>query len=379
MNKSDRDSINHLIALNQSFAIWRNPNELVFNIVIQNENTHLLTTSDLSELDKIDGFIIAPFDLKKNVAVIIQTDYQQLPIVDPLPINKLIKTVNDLDSYQKEEPLHKNSLDDTFSDFKKTFKSIKESLKEGIDKIVLAHESVYHRPDSFSPIEVFLKACKQHPTAYVHLSNTPITGTWIGASPELLLAKDKNSDEYHTMALAGTQLVSNHDDIEEWIKHPISLHWDAKNVQEQRIVSKFISNKLSDYNGIKSFNQMKPKTVRAGHLAHLQTRFNFKLPTNSSLGSLVMTLHPTPAVCGMPQILANKAITKAEIVDRGYYAGFVGYKSAKSCRFMVNLRCMNIEKNNIRLWAGAGILPSSKLEHEFREIELKKQIMKHLL
>lgn len=368
MNKSDRDSINRLIALNRSFAIWREPNESVFHFIMQNEKTHLRTTHDLSELDQIDGFVIAPFDLAKNVAVIIQADCTELSMSEPLAI-----TESEVDAIERD------TLDNAFTDFTNTFKSVKKSLKEGIDKIVLAHQSIYHRPDSFSPIEAFIKASQQHPTAYVHLSNTPITGTWMGATPELLLAREDNSLDYHTMALAGTQLVSSHDDIKEWTQHSISLHWDAKNVREQKIVSKFISNKLSNYQGIESFNQMKPRTVRAGHLAHLQTRFNFRLPVNSSLGGLAMTLHPTPAVCGMPQVLANEAIKKAENLDRSYYAGFVGYKSATSCRFMVNLRCMNIRKEDIRLWAGAGILPSSKLENEFREIELKKQIMKQLL
>lgn len=386
MNKSDRDSINRLIAINRSFAIWREPNESVFHFIMQDEKTHLQTTHDLSELDQLDGFVIAPFDLAKNVAVIIQADYTQLPTSKPLPLTKSVVISKSLDTCQfvtlsqpQIDAIQKDTLDNAFSDFTSTFKSVKQSLKEGIDKIVLAHQSIYHRPDSFSPAEAFIKACEQHPSAYVHLSNTPITGTWMGATPELLLAREDNSLDYHTMALAGTQLISSHDDIKEWTQHSISLHWDAKNVREQKIVSKFISNKLSDYQGIESINQMKPRTVRAGHLAHLQTRFNFRLPPNSSLGGLVMTLHPTPAVCGMPQVSANEAIKKAEKLDRSYYAGFVGYKSATSCRFMVNLRCMNIRKEDIILWAGAGILPSSKLENEFREIELKKQIMKQLL
>lgn len=386
MDKNDRESINRFIALNHSFAVWREPNESIIHFIMQTEKTPLRSTHDLSEFDQIDGFIIAPFDLVKNKAVIIQSDCIQSSRSKNQLMTKAINTSDDVDLSQSEtlfqsktEAIRKGTLEKSFSDFTSTFKAVKQSLKQGIDKIVLAHQSIYYRPATFSPVEAFLKACEQYPSAYVHLSNTPITGVWIGATPELLLARKEGSSDYHTMALAGTQLISSHDNIEEWIKHPISLHWDAKNVREQKIVSKFISEKLSNYRGIESLNQMKPRTIKAGHLAHLQTRFDFRLPDNSSLGGLAMTLHPTPAVCGMPQESANEAIKKAEKIDRGYYAGFLGYKGATSCRFMVNLRCMNIRNEDIILWAGAGILPSSKLENEFREIELKKQIMKQLL
>ena len=385
MNKIDKDGINQLIDTNQSFAIWREPNDSVFHFVMQDAKKALLCSHDISDFDSIEGFVIAPFDLAKHPAVIIQTDYTEYPIKKESTDTRAMNLHGDScltskieTDLSRDEDFMEDTVDDNFSDFTRTFKLVKQSLKEGIDKIVLAHQFIYNRPDSFSPAEVFFRACSQHPSAYVHLSNTPISGTWIGATPELLLDSEANSSEYHTMALAGTQLISSHDDIDTWNEQDISLHWDAKNVKEHKIVSKFISDKLMAYQGIESFRQLKPRTVRAGHLAHLQTQFDFRLPPNSSIGNLAMTLYPTPAVCGMPQAAANEAIKRAEQLDRGYYAGFVGYKGASRCQFMVNLRCMNIQAHEIRLWAGGGILPSSKLENEFREVELKKQIMRQL-
>ena len=75
---------------------------------------------------------------------------------------------------------------------------------------------------------------------------------------------------------------------------------------------------------------------------------------------LVRALHPTPAVCGTPQIPARHAIEEIENLNRGFYSGAVGWCDASGDgEWAVTIRCAEVSPSEIRLFAGAGIVPGS--------------------
>lgn len=129
-----------------------------------------------------------------------------------------------------------------------------------------------------------------------------------------------------------------------------------------------------------SFTEDGPYTVRAGHLAHLRSDFHFTLSDPQRIGSLIETLHPTPAVCGLPKREAFQFILHNELHARSYYSGFMGPLDVQGrTHLFVTLRCMSIHENGYRLYAGGGLLTDSDEEQEWQETETKLDTMRRIL
>ena len=151
-----------------------------------------------------------------------------------------------------------------------------------------------------------------------------------------------------------------------------------KNIQEQRFVSTYITERLEQV--ASDIEEKGPYTARAGHLVHLRSDFHFTLSDASRLGELLNALYPTPAVCGLPKDAARDFIIHNEFASRQYYSGFAGplYLEGGTHLF-VSLRCMRIDQEACSLYAGGGLLSDSDMETEWRETECKMDTMRGLL
>ena len=231
-------------------------------------------------------------------------------------------------------------------------------------KLVLAR-SVDISHQGVHPCRLFAQACDRYPEAFVTLFSAPQCGTWLVATPEVLLANE--GKRWHTMALAGTMRYSDE-----------KLQWSEKNVQEQAYVSRYIADCLSRYSYDVAVNG--PYTTRAGMLAHLRTDFSFTLVDGANVGNVLADLHPTPAVCGLPKDEAHRFIVENETCDRSYYSGFSGPLNMDGdTALFVSLRCMRILDDRYRLYAGGGILPQSDETQEWNETAAKMQAMQSLI
>ena len=104
----------------------------------------------------------------------------------------------------------------------------------------------------------------------------------------------------------------------------------------------------------------------------------------NGLYSLVDLLHPTPAVCGLPKEAAKQFILENENYNRSYYTGFLGelnmgLQNKNDSHLFVNLRCMEIEKNEAYIYVGGGITKESNPEEEWEETVAKSNIMLKVL
>ena len=197
------------------------------------------------------------------------------------------------------------------------------------------------------------------------LFSAPQCGTWLMATPEVLLVH--GDDSWHTMALAGTMCYS--DELPSW---------SEKNVQEQAYVARYVKDCLERYSDEVTLNG--PFTNRAGKLVHLRTDFSFRLNDNVPIGKLLADLHPTPAVCGLPKQEAHRFILNNETCSRSYYSGFSGpFNLDGDTALFVSLRCMRILSDHYRLYAGGGILPQSDETQEWNETTAKMQAMQSLI
>ncbi len=116
-----------------------------------------------------------------------------------------------------------------------------------------------------------------------------------------------------------------------------------------------------------------PVLLGTANVWHLSTPFRGRLGSDGvSVLDLVAALHPTPAVCGVPRDAARKALVELEPLDRGLYAGPVGWvDAAGNGGWAIALRCADVGDRTARLFAGAGIVAGSEPRLELDETERK--------
>jgi len=242
-----------------------------------------------------------------------------------------------------------------------------------LQKIVTSRAIEVALPSHFQPMVLFETLCQAYPHAFISLVSIPGIGTWLGASPEILLTL--NNQALNTIALAGTQAYQPH------LPLP-TVEWGEKEIVEQALVSDYIRQFLTRLN-LKYFNENGPETVAAGNVVHLKTSFTIEEEPARLLrigNNILNSLHPTSAVCGMPKREALDFILAHEGYDREFYAGYLGpiWIDGQSSLF-VNLRCMQLLEKTAILYAGAGITPDSDPHAEWRETELKSKTLLSIL
>ncbi len=345
-----------------SYAIWKNPGEAFIHILCGKS----VTFNSVRDLGMRSGFAIAPFsaDADCNV-IVIEHDCQFESIkIDELECLKACKSI----SCPEIEELKSLGDNKPESLYRERFGIFHSAVSNGrFKKLVLSRKKTIKFGKDFSALKAFYTACITYGDSYVYLYNTPHTGMWIGATPEVLLSV--NGTNCTTVALAGTKLCNN---------NLLPDKWDSKNRAEQNLVADYLRKIVRNFDS--AFKEDGPYPVKAGKLTHLKTVFEFRKRRETELGELLELIHPTPAVCGLPKREALGFILENEGYNRGYYSGFVGKLNIENeTQLYVNLRCMNICDNVVTLYAGGGIVKGSDAEDEWIETERKMATMRDLL
>lgn len=196
---------------------------------------------------------------------------------------------------------------------------------------------------------------------------------FVGATPEQLARVDDG--KFMTMALAGTAPRGATAD-EDYALGGAMLR-DAKLAREHATVITSLIVDLGPH-----FMELTvdptPQIAKLANVQHLRTRLNGKLRTGRSVLDLVGDLHPTPAVGGLPRATALELIRAMEGLDRGWYAGPIGWVAPDGDgEFFVALRSGLIAGDRATLFAGCGIVGASDPAAEYEESRLKLQAMLH--
>lgn len=127
----------------------------------------------------------------------------------------------------------------------------------------------------------------------------------------------------------------------------------------------------------------RPHLLPLANVIHSASDATGHLPPDSGLNALdvAAAVHPTAAVGGYPQASAVARVDELEPLDRGRYSGPVGWMDDRgNGQFGIALRCGQLEdRNRIRLYAGAGIMPDSDPAAEVAETEAKFAPMRRAL
>lgn len=345
------------------FVIYKKPKEMVVQSFFQ-KDSELYFSKDLSE----SGFVFAPFEsasktilFPKEKSDYYYADWKEFLLQDHVSENSInsVKT--------KNESLLSSSRQKHINLVEKGINSIQKGI---LSKVVLSRKEEIEMHNIDVKI-IFQKLLSAYPLTFVYGWFHPKVGFWMGATPETLI-KTKNS-YFKTMALASTQNYEG----------TLDVKWGEKEIQEQQFVTDFISSNLIDLD----LEIGKPFTLKAGSLLHICSEISGKLSSKEQLMTLIKSLHPTPAVCGLPKEEAKKFILKNENYDREYYTGFLGethynYRNKKELEetnLFVNLRCMQLQDQKALVYIGGGITINSISEKEWEETVAKSAIMKRVL
>ncbi len=234
-------------------------------------------------------------------------------------------------------------------------------------KVVAARCTQKKLAPNFDLIKYFFKLCDTYSNAFIYIYSSPEVGTWIGATPEKLLTVENGI--LQTVALAGTLEKNSKSD------------WTKKEREEQAHVENFIANVFSKI-GVSNYKRGMVQTIAAGNLRHLQSTFSWQINEETiekDFSQFLKELNPTPAVCGLPKMETAEFLKQHEGFDRRFYSGFAGIVDRDATQLFVNLRCMELMKDEAVLYAGAGITLDSVAENELEETEKKMQTLGSLL
>lgn len=358
-----------------SAAVWQLPNTTTTNILLARTPQFLKETT-LEELPA--GFLFAPFDkqrdrifLPQDVAFTISESNEFKEVTSRIgSIEDIIRStpvIKKPEYYAAKTHTTTTGRHSTKEQYQQLVSHAIEVIEAGVvEKVVPSRSKTIDLPKGFNIADAFQKLATTYTNAMVTVVSIPQVGTWLGATPELLVdVTDKQF--FKTVALAGTKAYTSGTDS----KH---VAWTQKEIEEQALVARYIINCFKKIR-LREFDEHGPKTVIAGNLMHLKTELTVDMQATNFplLGSVMLNLlHPTSAVCGMPLEPALEFINNNEGYDRQFYSGYLGPVNIHdNTSLFVNLRCAAIQEHTAIVYAGAGVTIDSDPQKEWEETEMK--------
>ncbi|WP_185873715.1 chorismate-binding protein [Blattabacterium cuenoti] len=329
---------------NKNFVLFKKPNEN--KIFFYDQNKKIKNNKKY--------FLISSFNCKNTIKIYSKKIYF-------LNLKKFIQSSPNYLNKEKKKNYLKYSIEYK-NLIKKAISTIK---KKNLQKVVVSRfiKIPFHK---FYLKKTFQKLIYSYPKSFITYWYNIHYGSWIGATPELFLKL--NDQKLQTIPLAGT-IFNN-------------KKWTKKELEEHKIVIKYIVNILKSYSGNITIGKI--KSIKVGNLSHLKTSINFNFLKKEKQFSILNRLHPTPSICGYPKKKSWNFIKKNEKFKRNFYTGYFGTvdDKKKNMELYLNLRCarIRINKKDITLYAGSGITKYSNLNQEYIETENKiKSIISQLI
>ena len=235
------------------------------------------------------------------------------------------------------------------------------------EKVVLAREVVARGDGVVSAGAVTRSLRAAYPSCFTYLMTGSDGTAFTGASPELLVRRSGATAYAQPMAGSVARGATEAEDE----RLAAQLRESRKDGAEHEVVSRFVVDALRPH--ARSVAAMAPEVVRFTNIQHLATSIRAEL-TDPPAGALELAaaLHPTPAVGGWPREAADRIIDDLEAMERGWYAGAVGWTDGNGDgEFAVALRCGLLWEDGARLYAGVGVMPDSDPARELEETDLK--------
>lgn len=237
-----------------------------------------------------------------------------------------------------------------------------------LDKVVVARAVHVTAGSAIDPV-AWLVALRERFPACTLFAVGEGDAVFLGASPERLVRVQ--GEHVETVALAGTAPRGASQAADRALG--LALCDSRKNGDEHEIVVRHLQSALAACcDGVEV--SAEPRLLKTRTVQHLCTELRARRRPDApvSLLELAARLHPTPAVGGAPREAALRWLAENEAIDRGWFAGPVGFlQSNGDGEFDVALRSALVRGRSATAWAGAGIVARSEPRAEFTETELK--------
>ncbi len=231
-----------------------------------------------------------------------------------------------------------------------------------LEKCVLARTRTYAVTGTLDPMQLLADAAGAQPGTFRFGVQVDPEHAFVGVTPELLFRREGSRIE--SQALAGTRARRSQGTNDAQLA--AELLGSDKDRREHESVRAYIDAVLTpvlvgraDFEG--------PTLRQLEGLQHLDTRIAGELRPEAGDCDLLLALHPTPAVCGVPAKDAQAAIERRERFDRGLYAGAVGVIGRDEAIITVGIRSALHLGDRVQLLAGAGIVAGSDPDAEWQE------------
>ena len=221
-------------------------------------------------------------------------------------------------------------------------------------------------------LKVYEKLRKLNPSPYMfHLKMN--NNTIIGSSPEMLLRV--TGKDVETFPIAGTRKITDNEEKNKRLKD--ELQNDEKELAEHTMLVDLGRNdigRVCNYGTVKVKELMQIK--RFSHVQHIVTHVVGKLNEKYDMYDAFEAVFPAGTVSGAPKVRAMEVIHELEPIQRGTYAGAIGYFSFNGCcDFAIAIRSIFADNDSGFVQAGAGIVFDSVAKNELKETEHKANAM----
>lgn len=252
-------------------------------------------------------------------------------------------------------------------------RAISEIVEGRVEKVVLARDLRAHLDRDIDPRPILKSLASHYPSTWVF----SVAGL-IGATPELLLRLVRGM--VTSRVLAGT--ISKTGDDEKDLALAASLARSSKDLEEHEYAVRSVADALEPFCSSTNVPES-PFVLHLANVMHLATDVTGALVESKKdidAFALLEKLHPSAAVCGTPTSKARNLINEIEGMNRGRYAGPVGWiDAAGDGELGIALRSGEIEGRDIRIFAGCGIVAGSNPEKELAESSAKFAAMRSAL
>jgi salicylate biosynthesis isochorismate synthase/menaquinone-specific isochorismate synthase len=270
-------------------------------------------------------------------------------------------------------PSHRPSIESvrTPGQFEASVAAAVERIRSGeIEKVVLAREVVVRAGSAHDPAAIFAALREGFPSCFNFCVGTP-EAAFIGASPELLVRCAGRS--VSTVGLAGSTRRSSDPAVDDHLAEKLLA--SSKDREEQGLVVAGIVKALGRLS-VWVEAAAEPGIIKVANIQHLATPVVAQLAQPRTAIELAGVLHPTPAVGGEPWKKASVVMDEVEGLDRGWYAGPVGWVGLDGDgELMVALRSGVVDGAHVSLFAGCGIVADSDGAREWAESRMKLRPM----
>jgi salicylate biosynthesis isochorismate synthase/menaquinone-specific isochorismate synthase len=277
-----------------------------------------------------------------------------LPLLDPAPTG----------SFRVHSPMPASHYEEAVA------RAVQRIRAGELEKLVLAREVTIEAPAPHDPGAILGVLRDGFASCFVYAAGRG-DATFLGASPELLIRRE--GQRVSTVALAGSTRRSADPSVDDHLGERL-LRSD-KDRHENAIVARRIARALAP-RSVWVAAAPEPGLVRVANIQHLAAPIRAQLATPIGAIELAGVLHPTPAVGGEPGAVAQRLIPALEGLDRGWYAGPVGWSDISGDgEFCVALRCALLRGAGASCYAGCGIVADSDPAAELAETEVKLQAL----